>query len=466
MSRGRTRRGRGRADRRLEANAAAPPLFRTTDHGPAVPLAAKDIGAGGDRWIDGFLAANRPLLRRLEVKAEISADRELQVRLRPGPRIGAIPLAHPVTRKIAAGLLVEPRFRWSALGSVFEGIGFDVEPSLGGAPLVPGSAREVPPWVLAGPVLRRLAALLKDRRRGFVDVRESRRSPRGRVDWREWATKALPRGRWTTFPCSYTEPDDDPALIASVRWTLARLADELATVAWSPPARVLLERVAALAAEIGPGASTRPAPSWRPAGASAVLAEGLQAMGWVAEERGLGGARVLDGLAWDLPVADVWEAWTAAFARDLARRVGLVATPFGGVAHELRWSGPVRSMGSLRPDVELRGAGRVVLMDAKYKRHLERLERKSWPGLTVETQAAHRADLHQALAYAAITSADRVDTILVYPHAGARPAPKTLADLTAGRRRVRMILAALPFGFRGEVHRESTLAAWRDLLAG
>jgi hypothetical protein len=30
------------------------------------------------------------------------------------------------------------------------------------------------------------------------------------------------------------------------------------------------------------------------------IAEAAQAMGWVAEERGLGGSRVLDGMSWDL----------------------------------------------------------------------------------------------------------------------------------------------------------------------
>jgi hypothetical protein len=90
--------------------------------------------------------------------------------------------------------------------------------------------------------------------------------------------------------------------------------------------------------------------------ASEWLRDALEAMAWVAEERGLGGARSLDGLAWDLSIDSVWEAWIAAFAGRLGGRLGMTATPFAGARRALRWVGPVQSMGFLAPDVELRGA--------------------------------------------------------------------------------------------------------------
>ncbi|MEJ2147752.1 MAG: hypothetical protein P8020_21755, partial [Acidobacteriota bacterium] len=303
---------------------------------------------------------------------------ELRVMLKPGSRIGAVPLLSPTTRKVAAGLLIEPRFRWPALGAVFDAIGFSVPPGLGGAPLVPGSAREVPPWMLAGPVIERIAALLRHRRRGFVERTEHRASPRGRVEWTTWATSQVPRGAWTTFPCCFSEPDDDPDLIASVRWTLSRLEEDLQRVAWSLPARHLLQRTSELQVELGPGAVLRPPATRTLSGESEWVSAAVEAMTWVAEERGLGGARSLDGLAWDLPIDAVWEAWVSAFGRQLARRIGIVPTPFKGARRSLRWEGPAHSMSSLAPDVELRGANRTIWLDAKYKPHLELLCRKDW----------------------------------------------------------------------------------------
>lgn len=146
--------------------------------------------------------------------------------------------------------------------------------------------------------------------------------------------------------------------------------------------------------------------------------------------------------------------------------MGLVS-PSGAPRHPLRWEGSVVSMGSLAPDVGLAGDNRVVWLDAKYKAHLTLLSRGGWAGLSEAVRGAHRADLHQALAYAALADVDRVDTVLVYPslRSADLPDPQAVATVASGRRRVRLVLAALPFGFATPTAREKVLAAWRDLLA-
>lgn len=441
-------------------------LLKTRDHGDPVAIYAKDIGATGDRWVEPFLAANQIGLRRLDLRPEIRVDPNLRVLLKPGPRIGAIPLLSPSTRKVAAGLLVEPRFHWAALGSMFNAIGFSVEPRLGGGLLVPGSAREVPPWILAGPVIERIGALLRHRKRGFVERGETRSSPRGRVEWTTWATTHIPRGRWTTFPCRFSEPNDDPDLIAAIRWTLLRLEEDLSSIAWSLPARYLLNRTAELQTSIGPGMSKRPTTTWMSSDASEWVTAAVEAMTWVAEERGLGGARSLDGLSWDLSIDAVWEAWVASFSSELARNLGMVASPFKAAKRALRWTGPIHSMSSLVPDVEIRSADRVLWLDAKYKAHLDLLSHRGWQGLSEEVREEHRADLHQALAYASLSDVPHVDTLLVYPQIGSETRTLgTIASVTSGRRRVRLILASVPFGYRNPDHKESHLKSFRELLA-
>ncbi len=117
-----------------------------------------------------------------------------------------------------------------------------------------------------------------------------------------------------------------------MRWTLSRPEEDLLTVAWALPARTLLRRAAEIRTHTGPGARRRPPPWWTAPGASEWVAAAIEGLTWVAEERALGGARTLDGLAWDLSVDTVWEAWIAAFAADLGRCLGLVASPFQTVA--------------------------------------------------------------------------------------------------------------------------------------
>jgi hypothetical protein len=368
--------------------------------------------------------------------------------LRPSGRIGAVPLVAPASRRVVAGLLVSPRFRWTALGEVLSGIGFSIAPALGGGALVPGSAREVPSWLIAGPVIRRLEALLSRRRAAFIPRREIRVSPRGRVDWSDWARRQVPLGRWTSLPCEFSDLADDPDPMSNVRWTLARLIDDLRPHTASGVGRRLAERVRAMQSDIGEGPHVRPSSAFAPV-LEGFVSDALEAMGWVADERGLGGARALDGLAWDLEVPEVWEAWVRAFAGLLAPQLGLRPPGLGEARRSLRWEGNVTSMGALAPDVGLIGDQRIIWLDAKYKAHLTLLARHGWTGVTEGIRDAHRADLHQALAYAALADVDRVDTVVVYPHLGVldAPSPSAVATLAAGRRRVRLVLGALPFGF-------------------
>jgi hypothetical protein len=120
-------------------------------------------------------------------------------------------------------------------------------------------------------------------------------------------------------------------------------------------------------------------------------------MGWVAEERGLGGSRVRDGLSWDLPIDEVWEAWVGALVADLAPRCGFSALGRGDTTRRLNWSTSTSSMRMLIPDSVLLGPDQLVWVDAKYKAHPQHLAHRGWSGLEEGTPDAHRADLHQAL---------------------------------------------------------------------
>jgi hypothetical protein len=442
----------------------ARPLLRALDHGPDIRVDADTLGVTGDRWVEPFLHANASSLARLDLKASVELRGGVGVRLTPGARVGAVPLVSPTTRRVAAGLLVEPRFRWSGLGAVLSGIGFATEAAVGGAPLVPGSAREVPAWLLAAPVLRRLEALRRHLKRGFVERSEDRTSPRGRIDWSRWVREHVPAGRWASLPCHFSEPDEDPALLAAIRWTLGRLDNELAPLDEAVAARALRARVADLRAWAGTGEARRPSPH-EPASALGPVTEALQAMGWVSEERGLGGSRALDGMSWDLAIEEVWEAWVDAFVAELAPRCGLVALRRGQTRRGIQWATPVASMRSLVPDSGLRGPGRLTWVDAKHKVHLQLLAQKGWSGLDDATRDAHRADLHQALAYASLDDAEQVDSVLAYPEFDPdRRATPAVATVAAGRRRVRLLLLGLPFGFLSATHRDETTRRWRDVL--
>lgn len=460
-----TRRRARRSSPGSSARRPARALLSGTDHGAPILVSPDDVGGVGDGWVEPFLRANEAALGRLEVGIAILPGREQRVALAPASKIGAVPLLSPATQRTVAGLLIRPRFDWSSLGAIYRSIGFSVPPTVGGGALVPGSARHVPPWILAAPVLSRIEAILARNKRAFIEVDEERQTPRGRIDWSQWARQHLPSGHWTRFPCSFPEPVLDPALAANIRWTTERLRLELGRAGELETSRTLLARVDDIETAVGEGPRVRP--NWRRGGREdTALLEGLEAMGWVAEERGLGGAIVLDGLAWDVNVNEVWEAWVRRFVADLAPRLGL---RYGGKANQevpLRWVGPAGSMRKLKPDAAMFSSERTVWFDAKYKPHLSELQRRGWYGASAQTQADHRADLHQALAYSACGSTPLVDSALVYPSLSKELGASSLttAEVASGSRRVRLVMGALPFGFTGPDHQEKTLREWADAL--
>jgi len=458
--RGTTVRGRARAERR-EALVPVRPLFRGEDHGATpIRIGRADLGFKDDRWLEPFLAANGETLRRLDIEPSVRVGPEARLELKTGGRIGAAPLLHPTTRKVSAGLLVEPRFRWPALGAVFSAIGYAVEPRLSSGVLVPGSQREVPPWIIAGPVLSRLEALLRHSPRGFVEVTEERSQPRGRVDWGAWARGGLARGDWTRLPCTFTDPQRDPDLMAGARWTLRRLTEDLARMRDSPIGRALHDQAGRLVASLGEGPARRPsAPAI--AGQTPWIASAWEAMSWVAEERGLGGATVLDGLAWDLAVDRVWEAWVRTLGAALAPRLGLRLVPPEASRFPLHWRGRARSLTSLAPDVVMRGSDHVIVLEAKYKAHFALLARTRLEDQTEAVRAAHRADVHQALAYASLHDTDVTDVVIVYPRLGGEgPSETAVATMVAGRRTTRLWLMEVPFGFVTPDARSAQLERW------
>lgn len=247
---------------------------------------------------------------------------------------------------------------------------------------------------------------------------------------------------------------------------------DLERVADSLVGQLLLVEARRLLSELGPGLEHRPTAAELqracvPGNLSIWLTAAIEAMGWVTEERGLGGARSLDGLPWSLAADQLWEAWVERVLKTLAPRIGATLVRRGEQRWPLAWQTPLRSMTSLAPDLALRRPDRVAWVDAKYKAHLMNLQQHGWWNASDTLKEAHRADIHQALAYATLADTDRVDTILAYPvpsDAAASPSPHAIANLTSSRRQIRLLLTGLPFGFQGPHHEAETMRSWEELL--
>lgn len=417
-------------------------------------------------FAESFIRFNEHALRELDVAPTLVASSpEPAIQLVPGGRAGAVPLRSAQTGTVVAGLVVRPRFGWAGVGTVMSEIGWAASPRFLDLPLVPGSARQVPPWVLAGPVLLRLQALLAAITPGYEIRDEVRQAPRGRVLWPRYINECLNKGLWHRLPCRFPELAFDPLIRGNVRWAVERIRSELTRVgARESIAASLILLATKLLDQLTDVQAVRPRTdqlqraTLSRALADTVLKQGLQALGWVADERGLGGGQEMDGLSWQLPLEVLWERYVEAKVREEVQREGgeLTLGRLGQTVFPLHWStNTARSLTHLIPDIVVRKGRAIRVVDAKYKAHFAELDEQAWTKLTDDIREAHRADVHQILAYASLYEADDVTATLVYPlrestwqALQSRRRDRARADLFHGSRRVRLELFGLPFGAR------------------
>lgn len=413
-------------------------------------------------WLDGFLRANRAGFEALEIRPDVTAEPgRVRLTLRAGERIGAVPLRAPDTQHIVGGVIVRPRYGWNDLGALLSAAGWTASPDLLPLPLVPGSAREVPPWVIAGPVVNRLEQLLRELRPGFEWQEDVRSSPRGQILWNRYLREQLPSGRLHHLPCRFSDLGRDQRLRSLLRWGLERVAGSLRIrTVTDPLSRALLDRITTLlllvqdTPRVIPGRSELARMLHGAPLSTFVLRSGIEALGWLVEERGLAGKSDADGLAWRMTMHEVFERWVEVIVRAWARDFGATVT----TARDDRTTIPLAwerrqlsSLTSLRPDVMVRAAGTLYIIDAKYKPHLEALNGQRWQELAADLREQHRHDLHQALAYAAVLDGEPITSVLVYPvqselwlHLIGQGAHIARASVTSGGRDVTLALIAVP----------------------
>jgi 5-methylcytosine-specific restriction endonuclease McrBC regulatory subunit McrC len=183
------------------------------------------------------------------------------------------------------------------------------------------------------------------------------------------------------------------------------------------------------------------------------LVNGLQAIEWTIEERGLAGLSDLDGIPWKMPMDRFFEAWVETAFRMIAQRTGgqMKVGRKRETTHPINWEPPyVGSQKSLVPDVWLQWESTTLIVDAKYKRHWEELQ-GSWSRVEEELRGRHRDDLLQVLAYANLARTSKVITCLADPCSpgsweSLRQRGRLInkAEITVGSRALHLWLTALP----------------------
>lgn len=422
------------------------------------PNRKRDSSSLAAKLSEQFIRLNQYALHSLGLNAEvISGNAGPHLQISTGGIVGALPFRSPLSGKPEWGVVVEPRFGWAGMGPMLCQTGAAIAPQILRGPLLPQSMHKVPSWVIASAVVARLEALLKEPSRRFEMKQEILSQPRGRLNWSAYTRHQVSRGTPMYIPCTFPSLGEDELMLAGVHATtlkhlqsLSSLKDDRSIVS------LLLERFEGIRRRVG-----HIAPQWtvldhsRPKlGTSSLHEDALEAMGWTKDDQGLAGLAPETGLPWRLSMETYFELWAERIVQALVKAHGGVVTTgrAGSTVRPLEWAPSFAgSQRSLRPDTEWRLGDRSLIVDAKYKRHWEEIDRYGRHALSDIAAESHRNDLLQALAYSTATDATNVTTVLMYPCTRntwedllRRGRIAHIAEVPAGTRRVRLVLCAVP----------------------
>jgi len=376
------------------------------------------------RLAEQFREQNRRIfdVLGLHVASEFDGHR-VYLTVQTSSPVGAVPLVSPLSGKMDYGLIIQPRFPWKGLGPMLGQMGWRVVPRPLRLPLLRRSERRVPPWVISLMVVERLERLIHQLVRRFELTEDVLASPRGTIRWQPYIAHQLARGNLHHVPCRYPDLRDDRLLKGMIRWTLEAQARSLTSqLEHGAFVHQLLERAHALLHSVRDAAAVRPTSVLTQAVArlplrSEALYQGLEAIEWTADERGLAGLCDLEGIPWVMDMDQFFEAWVECVLAYVNRYTGgmLRCGRTGKTQVPLRWDPPsAGTQLSLVPDFVLEAPDFTLVADAKYKRHLEEFATYSRREVAEKTRESHRADIHQVLAYSSLFWSKRIIALLVY----------------------------------------------------
>jgi len=109
----------------------------------------------------------------LEIRIE-SKDENDFLKVISSNKIGAIPILSLKNHKPMCGIYVEPNLSWEGFGDVCSLIGWPLVPTIiDEDEKVPGGNKSVPPWLLAGPIIRSFYKALERPGRNYTKREEA-----------------------------------------------------------------------------------------------------------------------------------------------------------------------------------------------------------------------------------------------------------------------------------------------------
>ena len=375
----------------------------------------KKVFKGADKRIIGlylqkFIQYNSELFSFLGIEAKIEgSDLNASIFFKTSEFIGTIPLRAPDTGKQIGDFVVSPRFtgttRFEEYVEILDLLGDKISPEfIDSLPLASKRAFRPPLYLEAVKFISALEKLVKQHWRKFDNKEIQSYQPSGQVNWNKYANQSFKVEQRLVYPTRKNFLNQFHTEFSEIRFVYDLCKSELLRSNTPVSIRTpiskrmsfLDERLYFHKPKITSKIQIKNADS-------VTIKEAKQIANRILN------FNLIDGTAWRVDIADVFEKFIQQIFKEVAKSVGGKFIPNikipSNTKKRFQWS-----LNNLEPDGVLLKDDHVIFIDAKYKSHFYNKYDQS------ETlKEDHRRDLHQILAYNSFNDSKNKSGFLCYP---------------------------------------------------
>lgn len=351
-------------------------------------------------------------------------DEQIGLKLTPDTKIGLAPIKNPYGGKTYGNISIKPRIGWIDIFNILEDIEWKINPAILKDEEPIASEGILPKWYRALETLEAIDIAASANYLKYFTKQTQTNLPKGNIDWDDYVNNKLSHGKHNTFKIEQSEHTLNHALNRQLKGVVNIIEEDIIYNQVPPKiknkARILNKSIRKKWSTV---ISNTPKieelnkidiPAFYQNNYKKAIENSIK---YLSENKfGLISSNNF-GMPWNIKMDELFETWIAYHSIQIGKNIGAqVYTNFKKNSNIKfinldNW----KSLKTLKPDIILEKDNKTMIIDVKYKKHLQYLNSSK---LTNDTLDEHRKDIHQILAYLAASSKKNRMAVLLYPSLG------------------------------------------------
>lgn len=358
-----------------------------------------------------FIQYNKQLFDFLEVTPFIEGSgRDVSISFKTGKYIGTIPLKSPETGKQIGDFVIKPRFsskndQFSEYIEIIDLIKNEIKPEFKDSlPLNSGDHIKPPMYLEAVIFMDLLNKVLKTQWKKFQNTEKIYSYPKSQVNWKKYINKESNPAYKLIFPCNENTLTQYHKEFSQIKYVYQLTKEEIQSYQTPQSIKYQKENLIQYIDNALYQFNTSFVTEIKTHNYDSLLIKELKTQANKILKR-----NSFVNIAWKVDFSEVFEKFTQYIFNQASLKIGARSLDNHKFKNSSNYS-PSWILNYLEPDIILIKDNLNIIIDAKYKAHMQNLSSNS-----TDLKEEHRKDLHQLLAYCSFNDNKNKIGFLCYP---------------------------------------------------